>query len=110
MKFFRIRDKRTGNFSMGGSRPTYGVVGHLFQEGPLKNHLQHVDQDTYESAELVEYHLTEVKVCDLGEFLNAVAAAAQARELKQELAHQDWRKTKDLEELDRLEKKYRGKK
>ena len=95
---------------MGGGRPTYGAVGRLFQEGPLKNHLQHVDQDTYKNAELVEYHLTEVEVCDLGEFLNAVTTAVQTRELKQELAHQDWRKPEELKELDRLEKKYRGKK
>lgn len=92
MRFFRIRRKSDGLFSVGGQSPKFTKKGKIWQGlGPLKNHLNLLLQDymrnlrfkrdqkhpyyesyknfdvvfIYQDCELVEYEPTETAVTNL---------------------------------------------
>lgn len=74
---FKIRRRKDGLFSSGGSRPSFSTKGKLWGvRGHLTNHLNIMSNcgrllSAYHDCEIVEYEMTEVGTEDAQDYVNA---------------------------------------
>lgn len=65
LKIYRIRDRKTGQWSSGGSVPGFGKRGKTWDNlGHVSNHITNMARyakDIYKDAEIVEYIITEAE-------------------------------------------------
>jgi len=58
--FYKIKNKKTGEFSLGGKKPKFDKVGKIWRDHFIKYHLRQVDPKYYEDCEIVVYE-TKIK-------------------------------------------------
>ncbi len=77
MKLYKIRDKKTGLFSMGGVYPRFTTKGKIWNgSGPIKSHLTQMkhyvkyyqSSNYYEDCEVVILELKEAGCMPINEF------------------------------------------
>ena len=112
---YKIRSKKTGLFSKGGSTPSFSKKGKIWNGiGPLKLHFNqfigrgYIGRGYYEDCEVVEYELVEaeVAVSDCSEWMEASKERQEQREMERKIRAQQWRVAQEMKELERLRKKF----
>jgi hypothetical protein len=77
MKFYKIRNKRTGLFSTGGVWPNWSRLGRTFNTiGHVRQHLSSYNcgnrmKETYENAEIVELETVENWTIEVDRFVKS---------------------------------------
>lgn len=106
---YKIRNKDTGRFSMGGSRPRWTDDGKIFTKyNHVTSHLNHVENGEYHNCEVVEVQIVEtgnnVEVSDWREKPSTTKAKARDAKMRvlRDIEYRERQKELLQKELDRL--------
>lgn len=109
MTYYKIRNRLTGLYSKGGTRPTWSTRGKTWQtQAALGAHLAQMHgRHLTESAswEVVTFELREVSTEPVRERMAAIQARRTARKEACKRQSEELSRKRDLEELTRLQKK-----
>lgn len=103
---FKIRDKETGMFSLGGIRPRFSDEGKIFKKrGHVTSHLAQLSESDkrkyYTDCEVVEYEIVEKDF--LGDVLSwkPLPSTIRAKELEEQ-RKLEWMKEQREREIEKL--------
>ena len=112
-KVFKIRNKETGLFSRGGTKPAniWSKEGKSWTNiGHLKNHLNQFTQGwhPYHNAEIVEVEINydNCMKMDISELFDEIKVNKLKLEEKYRLQTQKWREEQERKQLRELKMKY----
>jgi hypothetical protein len=116
-KVYKIRSKKTGLFSTGGSSPRWSKKGKIWAgSGPLNNHLNVIKEYggygkivyDREEAELVEYELIEQEISStaLAEHIKGVEDRIQQREDQRNKWQEENEKKQRRKQFESLKKEF----
>jgi len=104
---YKIQNIRTGEFSKGGYRASFTKKGRSWTGiGPFKNHLNSVEYFNPEDLVVCSYQLVQTGMSPLVPWLAERQEAKQARQDVANRYMEEYRKKKELAELQRLKEKY----
>ena len=107
IRYYKIRNIKTGLFSRGGSHPSWGKNGKIWKRiGDLNSHFTLVDNyDVYRDAEVIEIVMieTEVNVFPASEFIQASKDRMAESQRQTEIRVAAWRLETAQREVDRLQ-------
>lgn len=116
MFIYRIRSKKTGLYSKGGTMPSFSKNGKVWnRRSHINSHftqLHKIGKETYieHDVEVLEYELTEVQlsVTSGSDWLNASVERAAEREAESKARRAAWVNEYELRQLKELQLKHPG--
>src|SRR6266403_3016544 len=106
--FYKIRNKKTGLFSKGGSWPRWSKLGKVWHsKGALSNHLAFVSTSAdYKDAEIIECEFVEVGKIQIDEWLVEVSVRRNKRNASRDARYEAFRVAERRRQYEELAKEF----
>lgn len=104
---YRIRDVYTGEYSLGGSTPTFSNKGKIWKEkGHLSNHFRQVRPNVYRNCVIEELELSVIGEQPASDWIDDLNKRKQAEKDARQKRWDDERRKQEIAQLRQLQKKY----
>lgn len=104
---YRIRNVFTGQYSLGGSHPSFSNKGKIWKErGHLSNHFRQVRPEVYKHCVIEELELTVISEEPTMDWIDDLNRRKEQEKAARQKRWDDQKREQEIEQLCRLQEKY----